>query len=1043
MSQSKSPATTSKSAIDQAAGITRRNFLRCAGAGAAALMAASGPTTTLADDTNTQADASNSRIVGWLSWDDNGTTTTPFVFDPQFFSTSALKYNAQLSTFGCCVALAAFNAKPGGGGTYKDMYVNELGLLKQIGCKIGTGDPERHQASVNGVKVDMLTLGDYSWNYDYNIEPTYDYSKSPKSTIGLSAGHRTINVGGKDYNLVILGVRGGNYEIEWASNVTVGKSGNHEGFQEAADHAVAFLKHYIESHDLMGPTKILICGFSRGGATTNLAGGTIVKHAVDIDAAHDDERGYDLSRYIGNSKIDIWQSDLYVYGYEVPAGAMPANDAERRDFKEKYANIHSVINPCDIVAKVAPAKWGFMRYGTDKVLPGPSDRSRYLSGREKMKERLYALANHRKDGSRFSYDLDSFPAIDYSMLTEKGALVKQMLDMKALDLYVAEFVDLIATDVFHARNGVKTQIGIIENYQTGYYDDYQSTLITAMELYVRLPAVEILNKKDADGKSPLTKFTELAGRKILDKIVMVFGEFNAHVSMVTVVNCVEEALREVKLSDGKTFSQNEYGQKIKSVVNKLFAPDYRVGPSFYSSLSTFVSQHTQEVIAMAQKGGVIMSAHNNDLCLAWLQSRDSNYYKYGKEDLPGAPELTSQAQEGGEAVALLDEGAALAVASADGDDEYGGADDDWGETYRKVVFNGGTSVSYLVNGTSYTIFENGEPVYADDEGSEIMIEGEQCPFIYGLDGDLQQVVYLSDAPNQIDDKTSYTFALASDPDAPVIWTAARYTGTDPCPKSLFVYESPVGCFVEPLTSYEFVVGIDMLSGSASTSANNGDGEMFECDFETAGVTWRSNQEDKAEKDLDDNAAERYHYIDTRTANAQMGGINGGGTSTRGTKSLIVAVPNEGYEFDYWTLDDKYMVDGKETSPYTWIGANEGEAMNAEATDAVVGEWVEGQRVGDEVYEGFHVYRALVDDDHLVTAHFKAKSVAPDDGKGDDVDGGATVVDGGSSEGEGASSGAGTKKGGKTPETGDSSLDLGVAAAGFLALAGAAMAKNCD
>lgn len=1009
---------------NQTAGISRRGFLRCAGAGAAALVAAGTPRTALAEETGTtQVGASNSPVIGWLSWDDGGTTRTPFVFDPKFFSTSAFKYNAQLATFGCCVALASFNTQPGG--PYENMNANEMGLLRQIGCNIGTGDPERHQATVDGLEVDMLTLGDYSWNHDYEIEPTFDYSKSPKSTIGLSAGHRTINVGGKDYNLVILGIRGGNYGIEWASNVTLGGSGNHNGFQEAANRAAAFLKHYIQSHDLTGPTKILINGFSRGGATTNLTGGAIVKHAIDRDAAHDKERGYDLSGYLGNSKVEIWQSDLYVYCYEAPAGAMPANDAQRRDFKEKYANIHNVINPCDIVTKAVPAKWGFMRYGTDKVLPGPSDRSRYLSGREKMKERHYAIANHRKNGTRFSYDLDSFPAIDFSLFTETGALVKQMFDMKTLDVFTGEFIDLLATDVFHARcraDGV-----------TGYYEDYQDALIAAMELYVRLPENEKLNKKGADGKSPLEKFMELAGNKVVSKIVTVFGEFNAHLKMQTVIDCVDEAMRQVKISDDETFADHEYGKKIHYVLDKLLGSDYSyvAGAIKCSSLSKFVSQHTQEAIAIAQKAGVVMSAHNNDLCLAWLQSRDSNYYKYGKEDLPGAPELEAQALEGGEAVALHDEGAALTDVWAVDEGEYGGADDDWGESYRKVIFNGGAKISYEVNGTSYTIFEGGEAVYADDDGTEILIEGEECPFIYGIDGDLQQVVYLSDASNLIDDETSYTFTLTSEPDAPVMFTLARCTGAALRPENLFVYESPVGCFADPLTSYEFVVELDKLHGSAATVAD--DGETFVCDFGCAGVTWHADQEEKTEEDSDGNAAERSHYIDTRTANVEMGGINGGGTSTRGTKSLVVALPNEGYEFDYWTLDDKYLVDGKEASPYIWVDGDDGAA--AEAVGC--GEWVEGERVEGEIYQGYHAYRVLVDADHLVTAHYKAARVVPDNNKdGDVVDGGGTVVDEGSDAGT-----DGDKKGEKVPKTGDASIDLGAVAAGFLALTGAAMARS--
>ena len=62
-----------------------------------------------------------------------------------------------------------------------------------------------------------------------------------------------------------------------------------------------------------------------------------------------------------------------------------------------------------------------------------------------------------------------------------------------------------------------------------------------------------------------------------------------------------------------------------------------------------------------------------------------------------------------------------------------------------------------------------------------------------------------------------------------------------------------------------------------------------------------------------------------------------------------------------------------------------------------------------------------------------------------VDGGGTVVDGGGSNGGDDGSVTGTAKGGKAgekvPETGDSALDFYGAAAGLLAIAGAALSQR--
>ena len=1106
MSKKNLPTPSNDSNTEKSAGVTRRDFLRCAGLGAASIMAASQAQPALAAEKTTTTSVSNGRVVGWLTWDDHGDTKTPFVFDPQFFSGGALKYNAHLATFGCCLALAAINSEEYGGedGSYRMSCRNIMSFMHQIGCDCIEEYGRRKYMTVNGVQIETFFINDSGYSMDYFKKPKYNYSHNPKTTLGLYAAHRKIFVDGKDYNLVMLGIRGGNYELEWCSNLTLDASGNHQGFQEAADRAAAFLDHYIRVQKLTGPTKILISGQSRAGATTNLTGGMIVKAAIDAGATYDKDRGYNLFPFFKNNDVEIWQCDLYAYGYGVPAGLVPANDDERKAAKEKYGNVHSIINPCDMVPKVAPAKWGFMRYGVDKVLPGPTDRSRYTAGREKMKNRLYVLANHRTDGARFSYTIDDFPTVDYTMYGDWGQLAKQMFDMKTLDVFIEDFVNAAATDVFHSRTWRQNS-----EHLDGYADRYQAAMIRVFKLYVEMPQNKYLNVKGPDGKTPMEKFSKLAKDKVMDHKTGLLEDAALCSPLTDVIKYVDEAMKAVPMNDDKGSTFNDYfGEDVDFILNKLLDWDYYDDLDIKrSTLSKFVKNNVQTVIAMSEKAGIVMSTHNSELCLAWLQSRDSYYNKYGKNDLPDAPGLTAKAStaarsdDAGAAVAALsdnadaavdgDEAAAAVALSAsagviasvdggdeavaladDGDsdvekvdmsyvpditvtemgegeyDEDGGADDDWSDTYRKVIFNGGTSISYQVNGTNYQIFKNGQAVYADDEGTPITIGGVECPFVYGLDSDLQQVVLLSDGANELDGSTDYTFIMVADPDAPVTCTAARYKASNGFPQSVFVYESPVGCFGDALEDYDFTVQLDRLSGTSS-SKNGESFESFSGDFDTPGVTWQANAEKpKTEEDAGDELVDRSYYIDTRTADVKMGGTVGGGTTLRGSKSLVVAVPFDGYEFDYWTLDDKYLVDGQESSPYAYVKFttnDDGEVERAEPESVAGGEWVEGVRVKDEICEGSHTYRVLVDGEHLVTAHFKAASVEPDDGdKGDGgVDGGGSMVDGGGSDGDGAGAGTakGGKKGEKVPETGDASVDPYGALAGVLAVTGAAMAKS--
>lgn len=1152
---------------------TRREFMYFAGIGAASLALSSPISRAFAlqpDETDdlsaaTIAEAAASdRIVGWLHWNDDMDTATPFVFEPSFFNGGAMTYNGHLATFGCCVALAAMNAEENGGAnhSYANMHRNIRSLMHQVGVE--DGDVKDYSYQCDGTAVTGRKAGNVAWNSAYEKKPSYDLKSNPKSTIGLCLGHRKIKVEGQDYNLVMLGIRGGYYEMEWCSNVTVGASGNHEGFQEAADTAARFLKCHIREWGLTGPTKILINGFSRAGATTNLTAGTIVKYAIDHGAAKtSDKEGYDLSPFFGGN-VKVRQCDLYGYGYEAPAGVYAVSNDAKAAAKNNYGNIHSIINPCDLVPKVAPAAWDFKRYGVDKMLPGPMDRSRYLRGRDKMLDRLHALGLHRKE--QFTYTLDTFPAIDYEFLKGTGAKFEKFYDMKTLDLFIEEFITLLAKEVFHTR--VK---GSGKNELPGYADTYQTALISAMQLYNEIAQDSELNAKGADGESPMTKFAKAAMDSLLNNVTSMYLQVILNYPLTCIIEYVDKAMEQTKLNAKETM-KSRYGKRIVEILEALLTADYvehkaLIGLTKCSTLSRFIHNHTKEVIAFGMKASVAMSAHRSELCLSWLQSRDNYYAAYGKEDLPDAPETdplaasttattsaaaiasneaaaedaaasaavvasasdaaasmseavaedaaaggggagaagtgaaSASSQDADSQAATADpqaiEGAATTMTAAneknaaryadgdiagssdagnsnaadatspasasgagdenaatpdntataaaavpaastvatlsatdEGEDAY---EDDDPSTYRKIFFNGGKSISYVVGSASYQIFKDGRAVFADDDNTPISVEGRECPFLYGLDSDLQQAVYLPDSANLVDGGTDYIFSVTTEPDAPLKCTAARCNASDGFPESLYIYESATGCFSEPLQDYTFTVKLNELAGSAY-SASRESGETFRCDFETAGVTSTAQATSKVEEDSNDVVVARYYDIDSRTANAEAGGTIGGGMSLRGTISTVEAVPFDGYEFDHWSIDDKWMVDGKEASSIAWstfTTDDEGNLVRHDPEEMPEGEWVEGERKEGEIIEGAHVYRIVANDDHMVTAHFKAATPSPEPAADPNANGGGNTTAGNAGQTQQAS------KAKTTPKTGDASPAVAVVAATVAAAAGAA------
>ncbi len=1178
-------------------GVSRRDFLRLAGLGGS-LLALGSPATSAAAAEATSGSSGKKRIVGWMCWDGDGDVYTPFIFEPSFFSTSAMEYNPHLATFGCCVALSSFNADSNGQGRgdYTNEHRNIRSLLNQIGMGSASDVAEKYEYQCDGYAVKGSKAGNVAWNEFFETRPNYQASRDPQTSIGLCAGWRRIKILGKNYNLVVMGIRGGNYGVEWAGNLTAGETGNHKGFQEAADQASRFLKAHIREWGLSGKTKILICGYSRAAATTNLTAGNIVRWAIEKPSSWTKSKGYYLGGYF-DKQIELDQSDLYAYCYEAPAGVLAESDADKTAVHEKYANIHSIINPCDLVPKVMPKAWNFTRYGKDMVLPGPSDRASYLRDRDNMLERMSAVSLHKGEGKQpFSYSLDTFPSIDFSILKTAGQYALTLWDMKCLDIYMEKFFNDLATEGIRARvEWTRTNTEFIffskSTVCPGYARKFQPALVEAILVFDELSNDPNMTTKGADEKSPLEKLMSSVSDKINAEITGLFTELFAGKPLTHVTDAVASALKTVTLNDGKTSIYNykpstatkSYGERILWIVHSFIDFDYyecieEKKVDQRSSISAFAYKHIQEVVAFAQKSAVIISAHMGDLVLSWMQSLDPYYYGAGAGDIEGAPDLAqfkasllasgSGAAAASEAQAYAADGAAVddtdsdsdAAAAATGEaatteaadaatteaasvattgkaatdaatdaattaattdavtgeaaatgaaaaSEASGADaateaatasttdvsaasetsgdvqayalsstsalslaaeDDeevWGDeadvdgdededgsddksrsdaafvsSYRKVIFSGSATIYYTVNGQNYLIFENEEPVYDDGE-KFITVEGKDCPFIYGLDADRQQVVMLPDTPNGIDGTTTYTFNATTEPDVPLKCAVASYEKLGTYPTKAYIYEPFAGFYDEPLEVYQYEVKIDRLNGSAN-SASGESGEDFSCSLSEPGWEWQTSNDQVFDSDKEDQVAARYCYIEARSSDAEMGGTYGGGTVLRGMNAFIVALPNDGYEFDYWTLDDKWMVDGEQQDSKHWVDYTTDSDGNTVRVEPEIpeGEWVEGKRVEGEMYEDKHAIRPVADDYHLVTAHFKAKSSSGGNGGGADP----STDDGGNGNND---DDGGKKKGGEgLPQTGDPAFAAvaGVAAAaGVAAIAAGSMAETED
>ena len=171
-------------------------------------------------------------------------------------------------------------------------------------------------------------------------EPTED-------TIGYSFAFKRY----EDYDLIAMNFRGFNYGMEWANNLDMGETGNHNGFEARAQEA--FTQLLFECHATQPEperVKVWLTGYSRGGALANM----VAQKMLSME----------------NSPVE--PEDLFVYTFEAPQGLTEANAVS-------YPNVFNIVNSADIVTYVAPQQYGLYRCGNDvQIYQSENDLNRLI-----------------------------------------------------------------------------------------------------------------------------------------------------------------------------------------------------------------------------------------------------------------------------------------------------------------------------------------------------------------------------------------------------------------------------------------------------------------------------------------------------------------------------------------------------------------------------------------------------------------------------------------------------------------------------------------
>lgn len=136
-----------------------------------------------------------------------------------------------------------------------------------------------------------------------------------------------------DSEIVAVTVRGFNYDSEWSNNLTIGETGDHEGFSLESEKIFSALEFYINAY-VSNPDemKIWIMGYSRGGAISDM-----------------------LSHRVLSSGI-VDEDNLYAYTFEAPSSLCN---------EYKYSCVHDIRNSADLIPFIPPADWNLYRAGIE------------------------------------------------------------------------------------------------------------------------------------------------------------------------------------------------------------------------------------------------------------------------------------------------------------------------------------------------------------------------------------------------------------------------------------------------------------------------------------------------------------------------------------------------------------------------------------------------------------------------------------------------------------------------------------------------------
>lgn len=467
--------------------------------------------------------------------------TGDIYFSQSYFEHSSYEYDPHLATTSFCLAIS----------TYPDY---------------GNYDEEWYLTQPKFIKGALETIGfdSFTTNEDYLQTARFD-------SIGLAAAKKKFD----NYTVIAVAPRSGGYYREWANNMCLGDGSKsdymHEGWYNAANKMIDFVINYVNEYQVTGRVKLWMTGFSRGGATANVASGL-------VDARLD--KGEKL---FGN-QASLTKEDVYAYTFEAPQGANVNSKTIKLPKDALYGNIFNIVNPNDVVPKMAMSEYGFTRFGVDKFIT----------------TKFYDYENYKNNRNTFKkfHDLDN----------QNDEVVYSADDFGMYGLKIEDFLKVIT--VIPAIVGLITgDFGQVKDNTKANYDANIASTLFIEQLTSELGSRNNYVKKYQEPMENLMlimkneQFTDIPSTGGL--LVRLFLLTTISSSIIGNINAIKNA---IKVAAGS------YATRIVELLDVLTNP-----------MIAAYWERPNELISIAVHISDIFQNHFSDVTFAHMQAQDSYY----------------------------------------------------------------------------------------------------------------------------------------------------------------------------------------------------------------------------------------------------------------------------------------------------------------------------------------------------------------------------------------------------------------------------------